>query len=121
MAKIAYYIVVILIMGLCLGIMNGGDFFKQAHSDLDNVELHLSKAKMAVEDEDWSEANNNVQALQMAWTKIKPRIQFSVEKNEMNAIDVSVARLDSYIRWEKQSEAWVELIEIETHWHNLER
>lgn len=121
MLKIAYYTVVALLMALCLAVMNGGDYFKKPHSDLDNVELHLSRAKVAVENKHWNEANQHCQALNIAWEKIKPRIQFSVEKDEMNAIDVGLARLDSYIRWEEQTEAWVELTEIESHWHNLEK
>lgn len=119
MLKIAYYTVVVLIMALCLAVMNGGHYLSKAHGDLDNVPRHVSQVKSALEGEDWDEANQHYQALKTAWQKIKPRIQFSVEKDEMNAIDFSLARLGAYIRWEDQTEAWVELSEIESHWKDL--
>lgn len=119
MLKIAYYIVVVLLMALCLAVMNGSDYLKKAHSDLDNVPLHLSQVKSAVEREDWNRANHDYLALKTAWQKIKPRIQFSVEKDEMNDIDFGLARLGAYIRWEDKTESWVEVSEIETHWKDL--
>ncbi len=121
MFRAAYYAVVVVILAVSLVIMNGGDYFKQARGNSDDVELHLSLAKTAVEEKQWGEATQRCQALTMAWKKIKPRIQYSVEKDEMNAIDVGLTRLYSYIRWQEQTEAWVELMEIESHWHNLEK
>ena len=48
-----------------------------------------------------------------------PRIQYSVEKDEINAINLNLARIKAYIALREGDEAYVELIEAMEHWENL--
>ena len=45
----------------------------------------------------------------------------SVEKNEINAIDVNLARLKSCVTSRDNTQALLELNEAREHWHDLNR
>ncbi len=119
MRKLLYYSIVVVILTVCLLVMNADSYLSTGRTDTENVVLHLSALKTSLAQ--WESAHQHYQALDTAWQIIKPRIQFSVEKDQMDAIDSGLARLAAYIRWQDKVGAAVELSEIESHWDNLRR
>ncbi|MGI6469064.1 MAG: DUF4363 family protein [Syntrophomonadaceae bacterium] len=121
MQKLIYYSIVAVILALSILVMNADLFLSTGRTESENVPLHISALKTSLEHAQWESAQQEYQALTGAWQIIKPRIQFSVEKNQMDAIDAGLARLAAYIRWRDRVGAAVELSEIEAHWHDLRR
>ncbi len=119
MLKVIYYSLVLLIMAASVFVMNGYHYLARPHGPVDNVPLHMTALKASLDQHSWYQADQQYQGLNTAWQKIKPRIQFSVEKDEMDAIDLGLARLGVFIRAQDQIRAAVELSEIEAHWSDL--
>lgn len=119
MKKLIYYSLVLLLMAVSLFVMNGFHYLARPHGAADNVPVHITALKTSLEQNSWDEAEQHYQALSTAWHNIKPRIQLSVEKDEMNSIDLGLARLGISIRAQDQIRAAIELSEIEVHWKDL--
>lgn len=121
MQRVEYYVVITLIFAGFIFIMNGGDLFKKPLGTQDNFVLYLDRARENISAGEWEQAIDNNDKLNRAWKKIVPRIQFSVEKDEINAINVSLARLKGSIATRDKKPALVELSEIREHWENLNK
>ncbi len=113
MKKLLYYFLVagILIIFICL--MNSGNFFARSMSD------SFMTLRQDLQVEDWEQSAKSYHSLNLAWQKVVPRIQFSVEKGEINAINVNMSRIGAYITLRDKNGASVELNEAMEHWHNL--
>jgi hypothetical protein len=121
MKKIKYYSCVVLLFAFFIFIMNGGDLFKKPMGTRDNFILYMDQLEDNISVYEWKQAESNYANLNQAWKMIAPRIQFSVEKDEINAINVNLARLKSGIATRDKNPALRELSEAREHWHNLNR
>lgn len=113
MKKLAYYLIVSALLISFALVMNSGSFWARPMSE------PFSSLKQSLESEDWKEAEKNCQKLMLSWQQVRPRIQFSVEKEEMNAINVNLVRVKAYIGLRQKDQAYVELTEAMEHWANL--
>lgn len=119
MQKTIYYLVSIIILGSFVLITNSGDFLRKPTSDNNDVSLHIKNLEKDILDENWDEANDNYNKLKKAWEEVVVKIQFSVEKDEINYINLNLARLEAYLKLEEEDEALAELYEMKEHWNNL--
>jgi len=108
-------------LGLFIAIMLSGYYLKQPFGEDDNVLHQIALVKEQVKNEDWKSAQRELNNLEIAWRKVTPRIQFSMERNEINQLDVSLARAGAAITAKDQAGALMELEEAARHWHNLGR
>ncbi len=121
MKRLKYYIFVILVFAVFLFIMNGGDLLKKPLVSGDDFMLYMNQLEDNISTNEWQTASINYEKLHRAWKKIVPRIQYSVEKDEINAIDVNFARLKICISNQDKTLALLELNEAREHWHELSR
>lgn len=119
MQKIIYYSITVMVLISFTFVMNSGDYLRKPFSKEDNVSLYINNLEKNIIQEDWEEANNDYKNLKKAWEKVVVRIQFSVEKDEINFIEVNLARLGGYLKTKDKDEAIAELYEMEEHWNNL--
>lgn len=119
MKKILLYVLPISLLIFFIFIMNSGNFFKQPRSSDDDFEAYASVLEQDMHWGDWKKAGEDFEFFYNAWQIIIPRIQFSVEKDEINEINVNLSRLKSYIKTENSDSALAELSEIKEHWENL--
>jgi uncharacterized protein YxeA len=117
MKKALYYISVAVLFLIFILIMNLS-FFKNHLSD---TEAYFSLLGNQLQDENWTEAGHRFQELSQSWQQILPVIQFSIEKDEIDALNTSLSRLETYIELHEKNKALVELSEAREHWDNLER
>lgn len=121
MKSLKYYAFVVLLFAVFIFIMNGGDLFKKPLGSEDNFMLYMNRLEDNISITEWQTASVNYEKLLRAWKKIIPRIQYSVEKDEINAIEVNLARLKSCITSQDKALALLELNEAREHWHDLNR
>lgn len=121
MKSLKYYAFVVLLFALFIFIMNGGDLFKKPLGSGDDFMLYMNQLEYNISVDEWQTASATYEKLHRAWKKIVPRIQYSVEKDEINAIDVNLARLKSCITSQDKTLALLELNEAREHWHDLNR
>lgn len=119
MQKAVYYMVTGVILLSFALVMNSGDYLKKPTSDKDNVSLYINNIETNILEDNWSGAEQNYENLKKAWDIVVKKIQFSVEKDEINFIEVNLARLGAYLKVEDEDGALGELYEIEEHWNTL--
>ena len=109
--------IITLVFFIC--IMLSGSFFKKPLGKDDNIPESIQLILQDVESENWEGARDKTDNLSNAWKKIVKRIQFSSERDEINAFDASTARLRGAITAKDKSAAFIELSEAYEHWDGL--
>jgi predicted HNH restriction endonuclease len=119
MRKFLVITIPIVTLAFFVCIMLSGSFFKKPLGKGDNIPESIQLILQDVESENWEGANNKTDNLSNSWKKIVKRIQFSSERDEINAFDVSIARLRGAIDAKDKSDAFLELNEAYEHWDGL--
>lgn len=119
MRKILYYSAISLLLLTFVFILNSGDIAKKPWEKDDNFVLYAARLQKDVAIKDFQRAEADLKQLKKAWSKIVKRIQYSVEKDEINSIYVNLARLTAHIENRDQKSARVEIEEMWNHWHHL--
>lgn len=116
-----FIIITLPIVTLCLFvfIMLSSTFFKKPRSDYDNVPKYIETTTKAIISENWSEAETNFTTLNSAWKIVLKRVQFSSERDEINSLNVNLARLKASILNHDKNSALLELSEAKEHWRDL--
>lgn len=109
------------ILALSILIMLSGHFFKKPTGDWDNIPNHMDTITKAVMSDDWASAEKYTSELETGWKAVVKRLQFSCERDEINALSVSIARLKATITSKDKPSALMELGEAEQHWDDLGR
>lgn len=99
--------------------MLSGNYLKQPLGTDDNIPEIIENIIENVMDENWEEVKKNTDILETAWKKIVLRVQFSVERDEINYFTASLARLRGAILAKDKSSALIELKEAYNHWENI--
>jgi len=121
MKKFISYAIPIVTLAAFVLLMLGGNYLKKPLSPSEDVvafvELSIEHAKV----ENWDMLNQDIVNIDNAWKKIIPRIQFSVERDELYNISLNVARLRGSITSEDKTSTLIELNEIIEDWVELTR
>lgn len=117
--KFLVILIPIILLTICILTMLSGPFLKKPRGDYDNVVKHIDTTTNAVMSDNWILAEQNTSKLDKAWITVTKRIQFSCERNEINALNVSIARLKAAINAKDKTSALLELSEAEEHWRDL--
>jgi len=100
-------------------IMISGNYLKNPISKNDNISEIVQVLIHNLDEEKWEEAVYNSNRLSEAWNKIVRRVQYSSERDEINAFSVNVARLRGAILAENKANSLSELYEAYEHWREL--
>ena len=119
MKKIIAYSIPIIMLGFFVLIMTTGQILKKPMEEGEDVAKYISIIVEDVKEENWNRAEEDRQKLATAWGKIVPRIQFSVERDEIYNININLARLRGIIMGKDQAGALAELGEIYENWREL--
>ena len=115
------YIIPIMILLLFVGIMTSGGILKRPFGKADDVISYIESLKKDVANENWQQAKMDITQVKSSWRIVEKRVQFSVERNAMNAIDVSISRIEGAIYAQDKTSAIIELSQITRCWNDLER
>jgi excinuclease ABC A subunit len=111
--------IAVAVLALFVVIMLSGSYLKQSHGEDDDVSGKLVLVKKAVKKADWESAQKEIDNLEEAWEKIVPRVQFSMERNEIKHLSVSLTRARAAITAKDKAGALMELEEADYHWNSL--
>lgn len=121
MKKFISYAIPMLTLTAFILLMLGGNYLKRPLSPSENVvayaELSIEHAKA----QKWDMLEKDVVNIDFAWKKIMPRIQFSVERDELYNINLNIARLKGSITSEDKTSTIIELNELLENWAELTR
>lgn len=100
-------------------VMFSGDFLKYPLGQDDNIPEAIATVMQDVNNENWDRARQSTDHLEKAWDKVVKRIQFSLERDEINAFSTSLARLQGALQAQDKSAMLIELNEAYEHWRDL--
>lgn len=120
MKRLLAYLIPVVTLILFFFIMNGGIYLKQRIGETDDHFLkYHEKVIKELEEGNWEKAMAYTDKLEESWKKKIPKIQFSVERDQINGIDVSLARLKGYLEAKDKAGCFAELYEAKSHWDDL--
>lgn len=114
-----YKIIPCLILVCCVLIMTSSFLLKHPFGSDDNVSQQLTALQTNINNNNWLEASTLALELQTAWDKVVRRIQFSVERDEINNFQHSLARMKGYIAAQHRPGSLAELMELKQTWDDL--
>lgn len=100
-------------------VMTGDWYWKRPRGPHNDVAMHLHNVREAVLAEEWVQAETAWLQLDQAWRFTITRVQFSVERDEIRGLTLSLARLQGALLATDKSGALIELGAAEEHWHDL--
>lgn len=119
MKKFISYAIPIVTLTIFVLIMLGGNYLKKPRNPSEDVvsfvELSIEHAKS----EKWDMLEQDIVSIDTAWKKIIPRIQFSVERDELYNISLNIASLRGSIASEDKASTLIELNQIIENWDEL--
>ena len=121
MRKFISYTIPIVTLAIFVLLMLGGNYFKKPHNASEDVVAFVELSIEHVKAEKWDMLQQDIISIDTAWKKIIPRIQFSVERDEIYNINLNIARLRGSVDSEDKTSTLIELNEIIEDWHELTR
>ncbi len=109
-------IVVLLVFAF---IMLSGDILKRNLADNDDMPGSIDDIIEAVNNDAWDKANDKLRDLEIAWDKVLSRVQFGSERDRIDKLTTSIARLKGAVKAEDKTGALMELYEVYNHWVEL--
>jgi hypothetical protein len=119
MRRILITVLPIVTLALFIFVMQSGNILKRPLGEDDNIPESIDDIIIAVNNDEWDEANGRLIGLENAWSKVVKRVQFSSERDEINMLSTSIARLRGAIEAEDKAGALMELYEAYNHWTQL--
>lgn len=117
--KFSLKLIPITMVGLFVIMMTSGSFLKKPLNDEDDVMLHIQQLKENVQNEQWEVASDHLEKTIQAWKKVVKRIQFSVERDEINSFRKTLERTKGFIKAEEKGGALAEIDEAHHIWTEL--
>lgn len=119
MRKFLVIAIPVVTLVIFIAVMLSGNFLKLSLGQDDNIPQTIGIVIKDVNNEDWEAADKDTKKLDNAWKKIVRRVQFSSERDEINAFSASLARLRGAIEAKDKSNALSELYVEYEHWGEL--
>ncbi|MCY6355596.1 DUF4363 family protein [Clostridium sp. ZS2-4] len=119
MKKFLQYVFPIAIIIIFILVMLSGSYFKKPRNPSEDVIGYVTELLEDVQRDNWSNAEDNVTKLEVAWKKISRRIQFSVELVDIFDINNNIARLRGAVIAKDKTNAFMELYQIQENWDLL--
>ncbi|GMQ59759.1 hypothetical protein AN1V17_41590 [Vallitalea sediminicola] len=93
---------------------------KKSFGNQDDVEVLMQNINDDIVNSDWIKGLEDIDKLKDAWDKVRKRVQFSVERDDLMGIELSIARLNGSIRGENKVQSLIGYEELKSYWNNLE-
>jgi hypothetical protein len=121
MKKFISYAIPIVTLAIFVLLMLGGNYLKKPRNPSEDVIAFVQTSIEHTKAERWDMLQKDMVNINNAWKKIIPRIQFSVERDEIYNISLNLAGLRGTIDSEDKAGTLIELNEIIENWDELTR
>lgn len=121
MKNFSRYLIPLVAVAIFIIVMLSGRHLKKPMSPSEDVLGFVQITMNDVMKENWAKVRDDISNLENAWKKIVPRIQFSVERDEIYNIGVNIARLKGASIAEDKSSILMELHELLENWDELNK
>ena len=80
----------------------------------------LLELESSIRNENWEQADENLQMANKAWKRLKPWIQVDIDHDYVHEIENNLAELEAYIDTEEQPDALANILLIKETWDDIE-
>ena len=115
---LAYLLPTLIILGSA-SLFASGEYLRAPRGESDNVLIYIEQLKKEIISESWETADNTLNTLEIAFGKVVPRVQYSVDRNDIINFEITLSRLRGAILAKEKGEALIELSETSYHWHTF--
>lgn len=119
MRKFLMFGIPLVTLALFVLIMLSGDFLKKPLGKDDDLPGTINEIIEMVQQDQWDAVVKQTEELAAIWKKVERRIQFSSERDEINALSTSIARLRGAVMAKDKTNALMELNVAYNHWDEL--
>ncbi|HEX2925464.1 MAG TPA: DUF4363 family protein [Ruminiclostridium sp.] len=119
MRKFLVISIPIVTLVLFILVMESDILLKRPLGKNDSIPKSINTIINDINEENWDKADKDTDNLSEVWKKIVRRVQFSSERDEINAFSINLARLRGLILAKDKSGAFSELYEAYEHWEDL--
>ncbi len=119
MRKFLVITIPIVTLILFIFVMESDIFLKRPLGKNDSIPESINTVINDIQKDDWDKAVKDTNNLSEVWKKIVRRVQFSSERDEINAFSINLARLRGSILAKDKAGAFTELYEAYEHWEDL--
>ncbi|HHU72397.1 MAG TPA: DUF4363 family protein [Clostridiales bacterium] len=109
----------IVTLALFICIMLSGSILKRPLGKDDDVPQAIENLIQKINNDDWDKVNSEIDNLEKAWKKVIHRVQFSLERDEINDLSMNIARLRGAALAEDKGNSLTELLEAYNHWKEM--
>jgi hypothetical protein len=121
MKKFISYSIPIVTLTVFVLIMLSGNYLIKPRNSSEDVIAFTQISIVHAKAEKWDILKQDITSINTAWKKIIPRIQYSVQRDEIYNINLNIARLRGSITSQDKTNTLMELNEIIENWHELTR
>lgn len=121
MRKFIVRAIPIFALALFVFVMLSDTVLKKSITTGDDIPSSIEQVIDDIKEDKWEYADRNTKILAKAWEKVAGRVQFSAEKDEIDDINISIARLRGAIQAKDKTNALMELQEAYEHWTKIGR
>ena len=107
------------LIGVSILIMVSGGYLKKPTGEYDNVPKLFEIVRSDIMNERWDDVMHATESAEIAYKKVRKRIQFSVERDEANRIEDNLARIKGFAAAKDKSGALADLAEASNLWEEL--
>lgn len=119
MNKLLLYALPLLFICLAALLLTGGGWLKKPLGHNDDLLLHIEHVETYIDALEWDKAKKAHRKAANAWDIISKRVQFSVERDDMQAIQETIAKIEGGIQEENPSQVYPELYYFYDLWADL--
>lgn len=110
----------VLLLGGFLLLLAGGEWLKRPLAPDEDVAGLLQALEKALDDgPEWGESARLQRAVERAWARVEPRVQLSVEKDDMEEFTDQLVRLKAAIAARDEALARESLALMKTVWNRM--
>ncbi|EJO5347848.1 DUF4363 family protein [Clostridium botulinum] len=119
MRRFLVRIIPILALSFFVTIMLSASYMKKPRNSGENVDKFISSTIEYVKSEDWSNAEKEIEKLDLAWNKILKRVQFSSELDQINYLSESIDKAKGGIIAKDKGVSLSNLTSFHKEWKNI--
>ncbi|MFC5733237.1 MULTISPECIES: DUF4363 family protein [Bacillaceae] len=116
---ILYKLIPVVILLFFIAIMQSGIILKQPFSKEEDILFYIEAIESNIVSEQWDIASAELKNLEEAYSKVQKRIQYSVERDELDSFTTCIKKTEGYIQAHGQGGALAELSEARNLWEGL--
>lgn len=105
LSRTGLYALIVLIFGVFVITMVGGQVLKKPLTGGDDVITCLSRTEIYINNQNWQKAKISVRILEKSWGKVKPRLYLGAEKDDIKRFDTALATLKASINVQDRNSA----------------